>query len=64
MPAIHDWPNSQLCMDCIHSEFLMMSNNEGSSSRYLCHVDCENNDGVTCPEFTEDKNKSEDMDNK
>jgi hypothetical protein len=49
--TIYDWPWSQKCMECKHGEFI--DSEKFSSSCYLCHIRCEENDGVDCPYFEE-----------
>lgn len=48
-PVMYEWPESQICMDCQHSEFIM--SDKLNNSNYLCMEGCDNNDGVVCPEF-------------
>lgn len=45
---IIDWPESQLCLGCKHSEFVE-SERTLISSNYICHVKSRVNDGLSCP---------------
>jgi len=66
-PVITEWPESQICMDCDHGEFLNLEDYD--SSDYLCHVNCTMNNGVSCalreidgesrPEIGDDENDDE-----
>jgi hypothetical protein len=47
--TIYKWPQSQICMECQHSEFI--SSNKRFNSDYICHVNCKKNNGISCPEF-------------
>jgi len=56
--VLYEWPDSQICMDCVHGDFVNFVESSRSSD-YICTVNCEENDGVNCPEFKprEDKTK-------
>ncbi len=47
--TIQPWPQSQLCMDCVHSEFL--DSETFNNSHYICFENSMENDGVHCPFF-------------
>ncbi len=58
--TIQPWPQSQLCMDCEHGEFL--DSETFCSSNYICFENSLENDGVSCPLFKkriEDKSDTE-----
>ena len=48
-PVMYEWPESQLCMDCKHGEFIM--SDKLVNSNYLCMEGCDKNDGVGCPKL-------------
>ena len=52
-PAMYEWPESQICMDCKNGEFVM--SDTLTNSNYLCMVGCGKNDGVNCPRFSPGK---------
>ena len=47
--TMYEWPSSQKCMECAHSEFVM--SDTLTNSDYVCHEACEDNDGVSCSKF-------------
>jgi hypothetical protein len=49
--VLYSWPESQKCMDCKNSEFVM--SDTLVNSNYLCMANCPANDGSHCPEFDE-----------
>ena len=49
-PVMYEWPESQICMDCGHGEFIM--SDKLVNCDYLCMVGCDKNDGVNCPKLT------------
>ena len=46
-PVMYEWPESQICMECPHSEFVM--SDRLNNSNYLCMIGCDENDGINCP---------------
>ena len=46
-PVMYEWPESQICMDCPHSEFVM--SDKLDNSNYLCMIGCDKNSGISCP---------------
>ena len=46
-PVMYEWPESQICMECPHGEFVM--SDRLSNSNYLCMIGCDENDGINCP---------------
>jgi hypothetical protein len=48
--TIQPWPQSQLCMDCEHGEFL--DSETFNSSHYICFENSMENDGIYCPLYT------------
>lgn len=48
-PVMYEWPESQICMECPHGEFVMSDRLDNSN--YLCMVGCDENDGVNCPKL-------------
>ncbi len=47
--TIQPWPQSQLCIECEHSEFL--NSETFYSSNYICFENSMENDGISCPLF-------------
>lgn len=50
--TIQEWPDSQNCMECIHSGGFVQGE-QYTSSNYVCLVACTEN-GRTCPMFARD----------
>lgn len=48
-PVMYEWPESQICMDCPHGEFVM--SDKLDNSNYLCMIGCDENDGMNCPKL-------------
>jgi hypothetical protein len=48
-PVMYEWPESQICMDCPHGEFVM--SDKLVNSNYLGMNGCDKNDGVGCPKL-------------
>jgi len=46
-PVMYEWPESQICMDCPHGEFVM--SDKLDNSNYLCMIGCDKNSGISCP---------------
>jgi hypothetical protein len=56
-PAMYEWPESQMCMECEHGEFVCSDTLVNSD--YLCMVGCNKNDGVNCPKFSQSEEEPE-----
>ena len=52
--TLYEWPDSQICMDCEHGEFILLDSAIGSE--YICNINCQEYDGVNCPKFKEENN--------
>ena len=48
-PVMYEWPESQICMECPHSEFVM--SDRLNNSNHLCMIGCDKNDGINCPKL-------------
>jgi len=55
--TIYQWPESQICMDCEHGNFITISGDD-VGSQYSCSIGCKENDGVNCPK-KEDEDEDE-----
>lgn len=54
-PVMYEWPESQICMDCKHGEFVM--SDTLVNSNHLCMVGCSKNDGVNCTKLKPEPEK-------
>lgn len=48
--VVYDWPLSQTCSECQNGE-LITSTETFQNNNYICHVRCQVNDGLECPDF-------------
>lgn len=57
---VYHWPDSQICSGCQFGNFIQ--NEELDTSDYACSINCEDNNGINCPEFIQgeedDNNRS------
>ena len=56
-PVMYEWPESQICMNCKHGEFIM--SDALVNSDHLCMIGCGENDGVDCPGFEQENEEQE-----